>query len=1323
MVSPGEDSVATHELSIQLVPTSGPDESGCGNASAYAVVQRHALDPTGQCDESVGVQTLLNPLTSVENGAINAIAQTLVRLDSLSHVLFWTSQADYEQLNPQLLLIELPRVGLTFTPQMESGRCVLGCHEHGGLFVSPQASDYTKSLITGIPQTIVLQDSVQREHVVMAATVMPQCPELSSALFSTQMVLNRRHQPWIDNLKKIRHYTYPVHVSGMYLSTPTLPSTLYLLIMKLVSRQYKDAFRLIDLCSSDIPLSAEENQIWDCLKSLGHDVAPDMHACRLKICLAVSTARGSECVPNLPFNMTNELSQYVEKRAAVSAYCRLSVDDELELLSQVGNDLSNHLVLSNHALILGSDNPALQLSGRECKLSLPAAPHITNYDSVVDRHAVDGGIGGNLELKASLLLDYSLPVGYGVATRTNVLSIRFFNSCLSGEHPRAELLDKLGFLGIYELLTGGIDVRVMDTDTNSHTIGKFLVRIIDDNNSSGSLMSILRILAANPDLAAAAPKFSEAKAKVTSSLGGNMFSSALGKFANAVKGTDASSILEDDCREYLQGQSRNIQWPGVQFPLADLYKCSKKIQVPPLSEVRLLLVPRASDLSCGKQLLKSAGQTTDADVAAFVSSPIHPSILGLNSFSAQLSRTQQGLGPVNPELPFDLEKHPSAASEIAQQMASRLAADCQFFAQQENSGHSLALQLGPVVVESKQITKPNISQLLQHANTLLAALEAQEKSDRAAASADERAAVNIANRTTAQGLSGEQLVHRHGFSLQQLCGEETDIDAMLLSMLVLSEEGRNTLAKLNPYLDSAAVDEVFCMMCTVMLRFNRVSQIARCIELTRSMSQLLTKLDAAPQIPPDAPFTLQLQADLLVGSLCSRRAYVETGPEGTFCDPRFLIFEFCTGFLLRSSQVELVRRFVTAVNVDDTSLCHQMIMGAGKTTVVAPLLHMILGNGSKLMLQVMPKALLPFSRQVMREAFGPLVRKSVLTFHFSRASSVSHQLVRKLEWAAQSSAVVCSTPASIKSLVLKFVELMHELGHLRGHKADVQEERSSSLFNRVRGKVTDVVTHVGADVGLLKRSTSAATAIDLHGEAALYTHLLSILRQGTLLLDEVDLILHPLKSELNWPLGSKNPLDFTLREVRHKGTVRTGMRWLLPWHMLDAIFFVETGRMSVGFSQSGQATKLLTELKQVIDTAIQLNQAQANPHIVLLNRDFYDAELLPRLGKWLLLFIRAEGLVASDLSNEDALEYLMQGPGSSAFGKVQQLPDTHIKMLNLSHSWLTTLAFHILSKIDRVFFGLLDEELVEAEPLMPKSRKMLAVPFVGERASNIRCCI
>ena len=69
-------------------------------------------------------------------------------------------------------------------------------------------------------------------------------------------------------------------------------------------------------------------------------------------------------------------------------------------------------------------------------------------------------------------------------------------------------------------------------------------------------------------------------------------------------------------------------------------------------------------------------------------------------------------------------------------------------------------------------------------------------------------------------------------------------------------------------------------------------------------------------------------------------------------DPRFLLFEFSANIILRDAQIRLVRTFVDAAEKGD-SLCHQLIMGAGKTTVIAPLLALILGSPKRLVVQVL----------------------------------------------------------------------------------------------------------------------------------------------------------------------------------------------------------------------------------------------------------------------------------------------------------------------------------------------------------------------------------
>lgn len=78
---------------------------------------------------------------------------------------------------------------------------------------------------------------------------------------------------------------------------------------------------------------------------------------------------------------------------------------------------------------------------------------------------------------------------------------------------------------------------------------------------------------------------------------------------------------------------------------------------------------------------------------------------------------------------------------------------------------------------------------------------------------------------------------------------------------------------------------------------------------------------------------------------------------------------------------------------------------------------------------------------------------------------------------------------------------------------------------------------------------------------------LALFRKSVLIMDEVDLILHPLKSELNFPIGTKLDLDF------HP------LRWKLPIHLIDAVFYAERERMSVGFRESHRAVETLAKLR------------------------------------------------------------------------------------------------------------------------------------------------
>ena len=121
-------------------------------------------------------------------------------------------------------------------------------------------------------------------------------------------------------------------------------------------------------------------------------------------------------------------------------------------------------------------------------------------------------------------------------------------------------------------------------------------------------------------------------------------------------------------------------------------------------------------------------------------------------------------------------------------------------------------------------------------------------------------------------------------------------------------------------------------------------------------------------------------------------------------------------------------KFVSA-QAEGTSLVCQLIMGAGKTTVVGPLLALLLADGARLVTQVGPRALLDMSRSVMRAAFACVVTKRVLTFDFTRRTRLaqSARLLRSLRQARDARAVVVSHPTAVKAVVLKLVEMAHVL--------------------------------------------------------------------------------------------------------------------------------------------------------------------------------------------------------------------------------------------------------------------------------------------------------
>ena len=132
----------------------------------------------------------------------------------------------------------------------------------------------------------------------------------------------------------------------------------------------------------------------------------------------------------------------------------------------------------------------------------------------------------------------------------------------------------------------------------------------------------------------------------------------------------------------------------------------------------------------------------------------------------------------------------------------------------------------------------------------------------------------------------------------------------------------------------------------------------------------------------------------------------------------------------------------------------KMVMGAGKTTVVAPLLALCLADGASLVTAVAPRALVEMTRDVYRSTFSsPVCLKPVFTFSFARTSTVDAALVRRLRFCRDAGGVVVAAPSDVKAFVLKFAELNHET-YLAAKKQTVAGKEKKSIVGQISGALT-----------------------------------------------------------------------------------------------------------------------------------------------------------------------------------------------------------------------------------------------------------------------------
>ena len=250
---------------VRLTAIGNADATGFCNASGEAQVQRVEAVCAGEGHNAIvhprgdGSKplTLLNLLHSLPGSPLAKIAAIFSEIESISHILAWTEAALGEPLS--VSLVELPRLGLTFTARVEDGELRFYCKEHAGLFVSNRRSSDLDELLRGFPCALLLTNATREFFIVANAAVRPFRPN-QSEYFPTALVLDRKDDAWISNLS-VPHYLYQIHISGKFLMMPTLSSMFYVLLMRFFARQYGEVFKVANSCVTDTDLTKEERQV------------------------------------------------------------------------------------------------------------------------------------------------------------------------------------------------------------------------------------------------------------------------------------------------------------------------------------------------------------------------------------------------------------------------------------------------------------------------------------------------------------------------------------------------------------------------------------------------------------------------------------------------------------------------------------------------------------------------------------------------------------------------------------------------------------------------------------------------------------------------------------------------------------------------------------------------------------------------------------------------------------------------------------------------------------------------------------------------------
>ncbi|KAL1495919.1 hypothetical protein AB1Y20_014561 [Prymnesium parvum] len=375
-----------------------------------------------------------------------------------------------------------------------------------------------------------------------------------------------------------------------------------------------------------------------------------------------------------------------------------------------------------------------------------------------------------------------------------------------------------------------------------------------------------------------------------------------------------------------------------------------------------------------------------------------------------------------------------------------------------------------------------------------------------------------------------KMLSRYHFSILHVGELDTDIDFTFIVQALLSRSAAEDWADINPFIDGDVQNELSKLAATMLLHASAISSfnllIVETSKLQGMLASMRTSIDelqtAVQETPGDKAVLGKIEskikvatsgvvnlADSVASSLHVERHYISR--DFTY-DPRLLVFEFIRSLVLRRGQVEIAQDFILALRDDNIAaiadgaqagddgavkihrLAVQVLMGQGKTAVITPLLCLLLADGERVPIVLLPDSLLDAARNIIRSTFASVINKRVFTLECSRASTTAHRYLNMIQNAIKYKGVVITTPTSAKSAILKFLENLISLNddsQIRGKRAI--KDGPKPLPRRLRAALE---SHTGSWANLLQQFRSSVLIMDeldwvCHREPALDFQLLS----------------------------------------------------------------------------------------------------------------------------------------------------------------------------------------------------------------------------------------